>query len=90
MFKGKTMVRAIIWLLLSLISCGGLVNYALQQQYEKQSEQFRILYRDVSVKLAQNDVILSLLSAHGAFELVQQRFPQVIRWEPRATVRGAG
>jgi signal transduction histidine kinase len=90
MFKGKTMVRVIIWLLLSLISCGGLVNYALQQQYEKQSEQFRILYRDVSVKLAQNDVILSLLSAHGAFELVQQRFPQVIRWEPRPTVRPAG
>lgn len=84
------MVKVIVWLLLSLLSCGGLVNHALQQQYEKQSEQFRIFYRDIAVKLAQNDVILSLLSAHGAFELVQQRFPQVIRWEPRPAQRPAG
>lgn len=90
MFKGKVMVRTLIWLLLSLFSCLGLANYALQQQYEKQSEQFRILYRDISVKLVQNDVILSLLSAHGAFELVQQRFPQVIRWESRPAQRPAG
>lgn len=55
------MLRALIWLILTALSGGGVVVYALYQQYEEQSAEFRILYRDITVKLAQNDVILALL-----------------------------
>ncbi|MGB3255964.1 hypothetical protein [Buttiauxella gaviniae] len=48
--------------------------YALHQQYEEQSAEFRILYRDITVKLAQNDVILALLSNGSDLALVQKKF----------------
>lgn len=77
------MFKVVIWLVLSLISCCGWIVYGLQQQHEEQSVAFRILFRDISVKLAQNDVILSLLSATSTPSVVQQKFPQILRWEQR-------
>ena len=52
-----------IWLLLTTLSALTLSVYTLQQQYEEHSAEFRILYRDVALKLSQHDVILTLLSA---------------------------
>lgn len=77
------MLRIAIWLALSLLSSGGWVFYALQQQYEEQSAEFRILYRDIAVKLSQHDAILSLLSENSDPKVIQQQFPQILRWQPR-------
>ncbi|VFS46557.1 hypothetical protein [Budvicia aquatica] len=78
------MLKIVIWLVLSLISSCGWVVYALQQQYEEQSAEFRILYRDIAVKLSQHDAILSLLSANSNPEVIKQQFPQILRWQQRA------
>ena len=59
----------------------GVVIYALHQQYEEQSAEFRILYRDITVKLAQNNVILALLSNSSDPALVQKKFPYILRWQ---------
>jgi signal transduction histidine kinase len=75
------MVKGLIWLVLTLLSGGGIVVYSLHQQYEDQSAEFRILYRDITVKLSQNDVILSLLSNSSDPAEVQQKFPYILRWQ---------
>lgn len=75
------MRKALIWLILTALSGGGVVVYALHQQYEEQSAEFRILYRDITVKLSQNDVILALLSNSSDPKVVQQKFPYILRWQ---------
>ncbi|MCP2004245.1 sensor histidine kinase [Buttiauxella ferragutiae] len=75
------MRKLLIWLILTVLSGGGVVIYALHQQYEEQSAEFRILYRDITVKLAQNDVILALLSNSSDPKVVQQKFPYILRWQ---------
>jgi signal transduction histidine kinase len=75
------MRKAFIWLILTALSGGGVVVYALHQQYEEQSAEFRILYRDITVKLSQNDVILALLSNSSDPKVVQQKFPYILRWQ---------
>ncbi|SUW64287.1 Sensor protein fixL [Buttiauxella agrestis] len=75
------MRKALIWLILTALSGGGVVVYALHQQYEEQSAEFRILYRDITVKLSQNDVILALLSNSSDPAVVQQKFPYILRWQ---------
>jgi signal transduction histidine kinase len=75
------MAKALIWLILTAVSCGGTAFYALHQQYEARSAEFRILYRDITVKFSQNDVILSLLSNSSDPAVVQQKFPYILRWQ---------
>lgn len=75
------MLKALVWLILTALSGGGVVIYALHQQYEEQSAEFRILYRDITVKLAQNDVILALLSNSSDPAVVQHKFPYILRWQ---------
>ncbi|MCS3602792.1 signal transduction histidine kinase [Buttiauxella sp. BIGb0471] len=77
------MRKALIWLILTVLSGGGVVVYALHQQYEEQSAEFRILYRDITVKLSQNDVILALLSNSSDPKVVQQKFPYILRWQTK-------
>lgn len=77
------MLKIAIWIALSLVSSGGWVFYALQQQYEEQSAEFRILYRDIAVKLSQHDAILSLLSENSNSKVIKQQFPQILHWQPR-------
>lgn len=76
------MFKVMGWLLLTLLSSGGLTAYFLQQQYAEKSVNFRILYRDVTVKLSQHDAIIPLLSASRYRGDVQNIFPQIIRWRP--------
>ncbi|WP_337262122.1 MULTISPECIES: sensor histidine kinase [unclassified Serratia (in: enterobacteria)] len=76
------MLKVGIWLLLSLLSGSGLIIYALQQQYEEQSIDFRILHRDITVKLAQHETILSLLSVTSDPSVIQEKFPQILAWKP--------
>lgn len=86
------MFRIIIFMLLGLISSGGLCMYFLQKQYEEKSAEFRILYRDVTVKLAQHDAIITLLPARQYRCEVQTLFPQIVQWrahpgiEPRRPI----
>ncbi|PVZ88977.1 two-component sensor histidine kinase [Serratia sp. S1B] len=80
------MRKVFLWLILSLLSGGGVVVYALQQQYEEQSVNYRILYREIAVKLSQVETILSLLSVTSDPAVVRQQFPQIIAWEPRLKV----
>lgn len=75
--------KVLIWLTLTVLSGGGVVFYALNQQYEEQSAEFRILYRDITVKLSQNDVILALLSNSSDPAVVQQKFPYILRWQTK-------
>lgn len=77
------MLKVLIWLVLTVLSGGGVVVYALHQQYEEQSAEFRILYRDITVKLSQNDVILALLSNSSDPTVVQQKFPYILRWQTK-------
>lgn len=77
-------VSILVWLLLTALSGGGLAVYALHQQYEDRSAEFRILYRDITVRLTQNDVILSLLSNSSDPAVVQQKFPYILRWQTQA------
>lgn len=75
------MRKVLIWLILTALCVGGVVVDALHQQYEEQSAEFRILYRDITVKLAQNNVILALLSNSSDPALVQKKFPYILRWQ---------
>ena len=75
------MLKALIWLILTTLFGGGVAVYALHQQYEEESAEFRILYRDITVKLSQNDVILALLSNSSDPAVVQQKFPYILRWQ---------
>lgn len=66
------MLKVALWLVLSLFSGSGVIIYALQQQYEEQSVTYRILYREVTVKLSQLETVLSLLSVSSDPAIVQQ------------------
>jgi signal transduction histidine kinase len=82
------MLKMGIWLILSLLSGSGLMVYALQQQYEEQTAEFRILYRDITVKLSQHETILALLSVTSDPAVIKQEFPQILAWQalsPKAT-----
>lgn len=68
------MLKVALWLVLSLFSGSGVIIYALQQQYEEQSVTYRILYREVTVKLSQLETVLSLLSVSSDPAIVQQKF----------------
>lgn len=76
------MLKVGIWLMLSLLSGSGLIVYALQQQYEEQSIDFRILHRDITVKLSQHETILSLLSVTSDPSAIRDKFPQILAWKP--------
>lgn len=86
------MLRIIGWLLLTLLSCAGLGRWFLQQQYEEKSADFRILYREITVKLSQHDAIIPLLPASQEAGEVQKILPQIVMWrrlsnlEPRRSV----
>ncbi|QZN95854.1 sensor histidine kinase [Symbiopectobacterium purcellii] len=73
-----------IWILLTALSALALSIHTLQQQYEEHSAEFRILYRDVALKLSQHDVILTLLSAASDPERVKKAFPQILILKTRA------
>ncbi|WP_227319054.1 sensor histidine kinase [Cedecea davisae] len=86
------MLRLFSWLLLTLLSCAGLSAWFLQQQYEEKSADFRILYREVTVKLSQHDAIIPLLPASQDASEVQKILPQIVMWrrhnnlEPRLPI----
>jgi len=86
------MVKIVSWLLLTLISSAGLATYFLQQQYEEKSADFRILYREITVKLSQHDAIIPLLPENQDAQEVQKILPQIVRWrqhtnlEPRRPI----
>lgn len=86
------MLRIISWLLLTLLSCAGLGTWFLQHQYEEKSADFRILYREITVKLSQHDAIIPLLPASQEDGEVQKILPQLVLWrrhnnlEPRLPV----
>lgn len=78
------MRKLAIWLLLTALSALGLSVHTLQQQYEEHSAEFRLLYRDVALKLSQHDVILTLLSATSDPEVVKKAFPQIVILKTRS------
>lgn len=86
------MLRIISWLLLTLLSSAGLGAWFLQQQYEDKSADFRILYREITVRLSQHDAIIPLLPVSQYAVEVQHILPQIIEWrrhdnlEPRLAI----
>ncbi|WP_240494292.1 sensor histidine kinase [Pantoea sp. 1.19] len=76
----QNMYKMMMWLLLTLLSCGGLGGYFLQQQYAAKSAEFRIFYRDVTVKLAQLDAIMPLLPSGPYSREVRSLFPHIVQW----------
>lgn len=86
------MLRIISWLLLTLLSCAGLGAWFLQQQFEDKSADFRILYREITVKLSQHDAIIPLLPVSQDASEVQKILPQIVLWrrhnnlEPRRPI----
>ncbi|WP_236758075.1 sensor histidine kinase [Aeromonas hydrophila] len=90
--KRTCMLRTLSWLLLTLLSCAGLGTWFLQQQYEDKSTDFRILYREITVKLSQHDVIIPLMHVKQDFVKVQHMQPHIIKWyrnnnpEPRVPI----
>lgn len=86
------MLRIISWLLLTLLSCAGLGAWFLQQQYEEKSADFRILYREITVKLSQHDAIIPLLPTSQDAGEVQKILSQIVLWrrhnnlEPRLAI----
>lgn len=74
------MLKIISWLLLTSLSCAGLGAWFLQQQYEEKSTDFRILYREITVKLSQHDAIIPLLPASKNSAGVQHILPQIVEW----------
>ncbi len=81
-----SMFKIMGWLLLTLLSGCGVIAYFLHQQYEEKSAGFRIIYRDVTVKLSQHDAIMPLLSVSRHGWEVQNIFPQIIRWRPHSNI----
>lgn len=86
------MIKAICWLILSLLSVAGTGAWFLQQQYEERSTDFRILYREITVKISQHDAIIPLLPNSQNATEVQRILPQIVKWhrhnaqEPRPIV----
>lgn len=77
------MLKIISWCLLTSLSCTGLGAWFLQQQYEEKSTDFRILYREITVKLSQHDAIIPLLPASKNSAEVQHILPQIVDWQWR-------
>ena len=75
------MLRITSWLLLTLLSCAGLGAGFLQQQYEARSADFRILYREITLKLSQHDAIIPLLPVSQNAVEVQHILPQIVTWQ---------
>ncbi len=86
------MIKAICWLVLTLLSATGIGAWFLQQQYEARSADFRILYREITVKVSQHDAIIPLLPASQNAGEVQRILPQIVQWrrynalEPRLPI----
>jgi signal transduction histidine kinase len=80
------MFKMTMWLLLTLFFSGCLSMYFLQQQYEEKSAKFRILYRNVTVKLAQHDAIIPLLPTNQYSREVQTLFPQIVQWRAHSGI----
>lgn len=86
------MIKAISWLVLTLLSAAGLGAWFLQQQYEERSADFRILYREITVKVSQHDAIIPLLPSNQNAAEVQRILPQIVQWrrydtlEPRLPI----
>ncbi|QQG26608.1 sensor histidine kinase [Pectobacterium carotovorum] len=80
------MCKIIGWLLLTLLSSCGVIAYSLHLQYEEKSNDFHIIYHDVTVKLSQHDAIMPLLSVSRHGWEVQNIFPQIIRWRPHSNI----
>ncbi|MFG1174679.1 hypothetical protein AAFN90_14040 [Erwiniaceae bacterium CAU 1747] len=74
------MIKAICWLILSLLSVAGTGAWFLQQQYEERSTDFRILYREITVKISQHDAIIPLLPNSQNATEVQRILPQIVKW----------
>lgn len=81
-----------LWLVLTLLTSGAFISWCLQQQYEEKSARFRILYRDITVKLSQHDAIIPLLPDRPDTQEVQKILPQIVLWrrhnflEPRSPI----
>ncbi|MEO3989196.1 sensor histidine kinase [Pseudocitrobacter cyperus] len=77
---------------MTLFTSAVLLAWCLQQQYEEKSANFRILYREVTVKLSQHDAIIPLLPEKQYPQEVQKILPQIISWrrhhyqEPRIPI----
>ena len=86
------MIKILCWLILTLLSATGLGAWFLQQQYDARSADFRILYREITVKVSQHDAIIPLLPSGQNAAEVQQILPQIVQWrrydslEPRRTI----
>lgn len=78
--KSTDMLRGVTWLLLTLLSSASLSGWFLLQQYEEKSADFRILYRDITVKLSQHDAIMPLLSTQQNMAEVTHMLPQIVQW----------
>ena len=78
--------------MLTLLSSTGLGAWFLQQQYDARSADFRILYREITVKVSQHDAIIPLLPSGQNAAEVQQILPQIVQWrrydslEPRRPI----
>ncbi|CAK9885876.1 MAG: Sensor protein ZraS [Candidatus Erwinia impunctatus] len=77
--KKFSLIRALSWLMLTVLTSAGLFSFFLQQQHSDKEAEFRILYREVAVRLAQNDAIMPLLPGNPR-PAVQRIFPQVVGW----------
>lgn len=86
------MIKILYWLILTLLSATGLGAWFLQQQYDARSADFRILYREITVKVSQHDAIIPLLPSGQNAAEVQQILPQIVQWrrydslEPRRPI----
>lgn len=86
------MIKILCWLILTLLSATGLGAWFLQQQYDARSADFRILYREITVKVSQHDAIIPLLPSGQNAAEVQQILPQIVQWrrydslEPRRPI----
>ena len=74
------MIKILCWLTLTLLSATGLGAWFLQQQYDARSADFRILYREITVKVSQHDAIIPLLPSGQNAAEVQQILPQIVQW----------
>lgn len=67
----------LLWLMISLLACGVVLRYALQQQEEDAATAFRILHRELSQKMAQHDALLSLTPQPQQLSHLKEKFPQL-------------